>query len=848
MRINTKEEISFKIEQLAPFPLADLFRRFRVSNTSKDKLSYMFSFTEVSMYFLLVALSHVSYIRKENPKKLNLFGALTYGSLISVIRECKSLLSDGLIFQIVDINNFIEFCSVIIDLRNEYAHGGPQSEERAKIIMDILEPKFYDYLDTETILTNLTLSVVESSEYDGSNFKTKFRRCNGSNSFFDYEFVLNESPLPNMQPLISFKQDNAILFSTSPIIRCFHDLETGKLSFYFLNKYEKAKMAVWINFQRNIENKLIDGDANNAPYQKNNQLALIDKFNSFSDEYYINSKYHIAVFPSAVIEYPEVLMNVDLRIIGIVNIGVITDIYRCIDDKSKQVLSLKILKSELSDSRIARARIYNEIKLVGQLQKTNTTVKLLQGVLQCPRPFYIYKYEHGGSLYEFILRWEESEPSLQYALIKSCIENLIKIHSYNVIHRDIKPLNIYINEKGCIYSDFSLGVDLINNPVLTQHGQEIGTPKYLAPEIKTRGYSIYSDYYSLGIVLLEILCGKIVKTRQSGIELLKTNIKSNFKYLVINLSDSLIENRISALNGLKDFFTTEKYIYIEQASEIPFERPICRYSNNIGMEFVKVNCGEFLMGGTKFKNEMPIHKVVISKDFFIGKYPVTNSQFNKFRSATRYNNRNSMFLYHLRNSHKFPGHFTNPNSPVVFISWEDANEFLLWLSELEDRDYRLPTEAEWEYACRCGSRMVYAETNNFNETNSITDNSIDGVIPISSSRVNSWGISDMLGNCWEWCLDHYDIDASRSRFSPFYLHCNENIDFTIDPCNTPNKILILDESRTDNYRVAKGGSFASKSYNCRPANRRGEIFDRCTRAFGFRVVCKSLDFSDDVIK
>jgi len=619
-------------------------------------------------------------------------------------------------------------------------------------------------------------------------------------------------------------------------VRSEKDKENGKMLFYFLNRLGKNE-AEWITFGQTI-NTIIKS------FNNTSLISNLGCFFSLEEALFVKSIYKNDFLPQIKKVDNNILDLSKLHILGVTNITGITEIYRCIDTNSQKIVALKILKQEHGDSQILRARIINEIQIIRKLQKSDSVVKFISFSTSGSRPYYTYEYELGGTLYEYIIRWGDNPMDAKLILIKSCIDNLCKIHAYNIIHRDIKPSNIFIRDGKCIYADFSISKSVKSDFMLTQHGEDVGTYKYNTSieEIKEHGFSIYSDYYSLGIIIMEIILGRIIKSREEGISALKKTdfegvVSDIFLYSVINLSSNIKDNRIAALNEIKKELN-QINISGKKIKKLNREEKVV--INSVGIELVKISKGKFIMGGTKFKNEMPVHHVVISKDFLIGKYPITNRQFSRFRKATNYNNKDRMFLYHLRNSRKFDKSFTAPNSPVVFISWEDAREYVLWLSEKENKDYGLPTEAEWEYVCRCGTRNVYSGSNNHESINTITNNITEGVVPVSKDRNNAWEVCDMLGNCWEWCYDHYDIDSSKSRFSPFYLHCSQDVDLVIDPCNTPSKILVIDDQDLIDKRVGKGGAFASKPHNCRPANRRGEFLDVCIRSFGFRIVCRNL--------
>jgi formylglycine-generating enzyme required for sulfatase activity len=163
-------------------------------------------------------------------------------------------------------------------------------------------------------------------------------------------------------------------------------------------------------------------------------------------------------------------------------------------------------------------------------------------------------------------------------------------------------------------------------------------------------------------------------------------------------------------------------------------------ANSIGMKFVHIKAGSFLMGSdTGETDERPAHKVNISKPFFIGAYEVTQEQWKNIMG-----NNPSTWK-------------ENPRWPVGNVSWNDAKAFCKKLSAIEGISYRLPTEAEWEYACRAGSATLYFWGCEFDSTYAWTlYNPGRSPQEVGTRKPNTWGLYDMAGNVWEWCEDRYN--------------------------------------------------------------------------------------------
>jgi outer membrane protein assembly factor BamB len=253
-------------------------------------------------------------------------------------------------------------------------------------------------------------------------------------------------------------------------------------------------------------------------------------------------------------------------------------------------------------------------------------------------------------------------------------------------------------------------------------------------------------------------------------------------------------------------------------------------TNSIGMKLVRVPAGEFLMGSADIdpgrrEDEQPRHAVRISNAFYMGVYEVTQGEFEAVMGTNPSAFSRAVML---KDS---PAELDCSRFPVDGITWHDAVEFCRRLSDSQaekraGRVYRLPTEAEWEYACRAGTTSVF----HFGDTLSSSQANFNGNYPfgdaaqgpflkrtttVGSYKPNTFGLYDMHGNLHEWCADRFDRDYYRN--SP-----------STDP-QGPDK---------GTSRVIRGGDWYSDGRDCRSAFRYADIPDGTFYALGFRVVCE----------
>jgi sulfatase modifying factor 1 len=252
--------------------------------------------------------------------------------------------------------------------------------------------------------------------------------------------------------------------------------------------------------------------------------------------------------------------------------------------------------------------------------------------------------------------------------------------------------------------------------------------------------------------------------------------------------------------------------------------------NSVGIEVIYIPGGEFMMGSREtpeevvnteggkvewYRHENPIHKVKISKGFYLGMTEITQEQYEAVMN-------------------KNPSAYRGDNLPVENVTWKDAVRFCEKLSKIEKRTYRLPTEAEWEYACRAETDTRFAYGDDYDEVYNFMnycdksntggywwqdkehDDGFDRTAPVKTFKPNAFGLYDIHGNVWEYCGDwhHHDYYAN----SP-----------TIDP-KGPS---------AGHYRILRGGSWHDGPAYCRAAFRNRNEPDYTCDDNGFRIVLET---------
>ncbi|RXA20612.1 formylglycine-generating enzyme family protein [Methanosarcina sp. MSH10X1] len=264
-------------------------------------------------------------------------------------------------------------------------------------------------------------------------------------------------------------------------------------------------------------------------------------------------------------------------------------------------------------------------------------------------------------------------------------------------------------------------------------------------------------------------------------------------------------------SSIKSYINTVRcYLKKEETQETSVFAPADNPGNteiftspSTGIQFVLIPAGEFEMGAPseekdRSDSESPIHKVTIQNSFYLGRSAVTQKQWKKIME----NN---------------PSHFKGEDRPVEMISWGDTQQFIARLNELEGTDkYRLPSEAEWEYACRAGTQtrcFLGEDGSKLDEYAWHIENSGGKTHAAGLKKPNPWGLYDMHGNVWEWVQDKW----------------HENY------TGAPPDGTAWEEGNSSN-RVSRGCSWLCNTGFCRSAGRFKREPESCFANLGFRLL------------
>ena len=307
---------------------------------------------------------------------------------------------------------------------------------------------------------------------------------------------------------------------------------------------------------------------------------------------------------------------------------------------------------------------------------------------------------------------------------------------------------------------------------------------------------INTDFYQSGkqlVVTYDLIGTKADQTFDISLYV-STDNGSTWQGPLEQVSGDVGDNRTAGRNSRITWNVLQEFTQLKGKVGFRVQAKVNTPAVSDFIEMVYVQGGTFQMGSNEYIMEKPIHSVTVS-DFYIGKYEVTQKQWRDIMGTN-------------------PSDFNNcDNCPVEQVSWNDVQDFIEKLNAKTGKNYRLPTEAEWEYAARGGQSYKYAGSDNIGSVAWNEYNSGWKIHPVGQKSPNGYGLYDMSGNVWEWCSDWYDSDYYEN--SPQY---------------NPKG------ASSGSSRVLRGGSFGSEPADCSVASRYSNTPTNRFINFGFRLV------------
>ncbi len=445
-------------------------------------------------------------------------------------------------------------------------------------------------------------------------------------------------------------------------------------------------------------------------------------------------------------------------------------------------------------------------------------------------------------------------PARVEKIVGQLVAALEAVHAAGIYHLDIKPENVLLTAEGkVVLVDFGAAKQAATTS--RSRSTRSFTEAYAAPEIiAMQAVGAESDIFELGMMLCEMVTGTLPEPSFSrvlmGDSWKPEGLAKPWRSLAAAALVLQRENRPNSVRkwwevGISCSDSKTKLIpeplATKPLSAFEFEvvtvnargkesnrqrRQAEFFGEDLGggviLEMVSIPGGTFLMGSSKsepnrFNLESPQHRVSIAP-FFMGKYPVTQAQWRVVAALPQV----KMSL------EPEPSRFKGDTLPVEGVSWDEALEFCARLSKKTGWAFRLPSEAEWEYACRAGTTtpFYFGETitpdlANYNGdypyANAPTGTNREKTTPVGCFPPNAFGLYDMHGNVWEWCQDGWHDNYNGAPFDGSSWESNEN-----------------DE------RVLRGGSWSSYAVYCRSAYRGWDAANRRSASCGFRVAVARL--------
>ncbi|MCQ2260163.1 MAG: bifunctional serine/threonine-protein kinase/formylglycine-generating enzyme family protein [Bacteroidales bacterium] len=492
-----------------------------------------------------------------------------------------------------------------------------------------------------------------------------------------------------------------------------------------------------------------------------------------------------------------------------------------------------------------REKFLKEARNIASLSHPNI-VRIIDVFEENGTAYYVMEYAEGGSLADKVRHEGALKEAEATRYILRVAEALGYVHQRKMNHLDVKPSNIMLNAEGePVLIDFGLAKQYDAATDGQTSSTPVGISEGYAPkeQYKLGGVATFSpeaDIYALGATFFKLLTGvtppSALDVDEDGLpieELAKRGVSDKAVAVISHAMQPRKKDRpkdvgafIAALSasGQDEKPKTDKSDltqHPEQANlaaeetQLQDSAPKPEQKNmaartftvkGVSFKMIHVQAGTFTMGATSEQedpgsDEEPPHRVTLTDDYWMGETQVTQALWKAVMGSN-------------------PSEFKGDERPVECVSWEDCQDFIAKLNRITGKRFRLPTEAEWEYAARGGSKSrgyQYAGSNNLDEVawydrgvfkDLFTENRTH---PVGQKQPNELGMYDMSGNVWEWCQDWYGSYSSSSQTDP----------------TGPSR---------GSGRVLRGGSRFYFARGCRSSNRFNDSPGCRISSFGFRLV------------
>lgn len=529
-------------------------------------------------------------------------------------------------------------------------------------------------------------------------------------------------------------------------------------------------------------------------------------------------------------------------------------------------VALKVIRNNRQEDPESYFHFLKEMNHAGKIDHPNL-VKAYDAWESKGFLYLVFELLEGRTLQS--IYGEEGKQTLEN-LVRECLEicsGLESLHKNNLIHRDIKPSNVLrLKDGGIKLIDFGLTIDANQTNALVNPGA--GSKGFVSPEQRegTTTLDHRADIYSFGCLIQFMLGGLTPENNRGSKCITKQKLESIAQKMTRNLPGERYQTAAEVRKDLESAYSLLgiqkqgrgvplatiatvgilaaailflfSYWFFKEKQETLNTVSGNKNTKRIPMRLQTIPAGTFRMGGSEGDfdskpDEFPTRIISFEKPFQIGVTEVTVEQFREFVESTGYKTEAELSErggWKSKDTSSWgiqgrdilwssPGYNLGPDLPVTVVTYSDAVAFCEWISTRDGKKYRLPTEAEWEYACRAGNDYPFSFPINLRDSFAWSYANIKQYStprPVGTRQPNNWGLFDTIGNVREWCLDWYSPNAYQTLYSEA-------------PMGPPN----------GTSRVIRGGSFMDKNPFLRSSNRGFLAPEMPVNNQGFRVLVEA---------